>query len=181
MPLVVLDLGHTGGTHGRPGAEFGGRRETSIVRRYAIEAADRLEAAGCVVDLAGQGTYGRRQRHAALDHARAWVSCHVNAGWRDGYGPSVYFERGGLGGSQLAGHVAAAMIAEMGRCRTWAASQDDWTRRAHSLIAQTGRVPAIVFEPAFIDGPADHLDLLDDPSRLGVLLSAGILEFLGIT
>ena len=179
MARVCLDLGHTGGTGGRPGAEYGGRFETLIVRRYAIEAAEQLEAAGHTVDIAGQGTYSSRQHRAVRDGAGVYVACHVNAGYRPGYGPAVFHPAHGLGSITLAGHLAHHIEQTLGRCRVWATTPDDWTKRAHSLTvhAQAGLCAAVVYEPCFIDGPGPHLALLDNPKRLGGMLSAGILDF----
>ena len=180
MARVVFDLGHHGLTGGRPGATHGDRREVAIVRRYTAEAADQLEAAGVDIDIAGQGRYSARQEQAGRDGAQVFVACHVNAGWRDGYGPSVYHVADGLGGAKLAYYLASHLQSITGRCRTWPTNPDDWTKNAHALIyrAQAARVAAVVYEPAFIDGPREQLALLDDPHRLGTCLAAGILDYL---
>ena len=180
MSRVVLDLGHHGLTGGRPGAEHGDRREVAIVRRYTIAAADHLEAAGVAVDFAGQGRYSSRQAQAARDKAAAYVACHVNAAWRNGFGASVYHSKDAASGGLLAYHLASHLRRALGQCRTWPTSPDDWTKNAHSLVwrAQSEGVAAVVYEPAFIDGPAEQLALLDDPGRLGGCLAAGILDYL---
>ena len=91
----------------------------------------------------------------------------------------VFHPAHGLGSITLAGHLAHHIEQTLGRCRVWATSPDDWTKRAHSLTvhAQAGLCAAVVYEPCFIDGPGPHLALLDNPKRLGGMLSAGILDF----
>lgn len=176
---MLLDLGHTGRTGGRKGAESDGLRESEIVREYVTFAARVLERAGVRVEIMGHGNYGSRQRYAAKAGAQAFVACHVNAGWQPGYRGAVFSQTGALGGRQLAVALGHQIEALTGSHRIWQTSQDDWTRNADSLINQTGRVPAVVFEPVYIDNPA-HRDLCEDPRQIGAALAAGLLDFLGI-
>lgn len=179
MAVVMLDLGHTGRTGGRKGAEFDVLRESEIVREYVTFSARVLERAGVTVEILGHGSYGSRQRYAARAGASAYVSCHVNAGWKPGYRGAVFSRAAALGGRRLAVCLGEEIKALTGSHRLWQTSQEDWTRNADSLIAQTGRVPAVVYEPVYIDNPA-HRDLCDHPKQIGAALAAGLLAFLGI-
>lgn len=179
MAVVMLDLGHTGRTGGRKGAESGPFRESEIVREYAAFASRVLERAGVAVEILGHGSYGSRQRYAAKAGASAYVALHVNAGWQPGYRGAAFSQLNALGGRQLAVCLGHEIENLTGSHRLWQTSQDDWTRNADSLINQTGRVPAVVFEPVYIDNPA-HRDLLEDPKQIGAALAAGLLAFLGI-
>lgn len=180
--VVVFDLGHTGRTGGRKGAEFEGMREVSIVRRYVARAADLLEEQGVTVEICGFGSYSSRQSLTARRGASAYVSCHVNAGWSNGKGPAVFHTASALGGRRLAVCLRDELDEMAGSCRIWQTTHEDWTRNAHALIntAQTGRVPAVVFEPVFIDAP-HHRDFCEQPNQIGETLAAGLLVFLGLS
>ena len=177
MAVVVLDLGHTGRTGGRPGATSGALRESSIVRRYVAHAADMLESRGHTVELAGAGSYRSRQAAAKRAGAAAWVSCHVNAGWKEGYRGAVFVEKHALGGDRLAQCLADEIRELTGSSRIWQTSTDDWTRNAHGLISGTGSIPAVVYEPVFIDSP-DHEHLCEAPEQIGDALACGLIAFL---
>ena len=185
MPRRVhLCLGHTGATQGRPGAVHvtpEGERfdEVKIVRAYAVHAAELLESAGLVVELDGAGSYRSRQRRAA-HYGSPYIDCHVNAGWREGWAVrgSVFHAPHALGGARLATQLAEHLAPLVGGAKVWDTSPDDWRRHAHSNVMSTGRAPAVVFEPAFLDCP-DHWPVLREPEQIGAVLAAGVLAFLG--
>jgi len=92
----------------------------------------------------------------------------------------VFHQTSALGGRRLAVCLRDELAAMAGQCRIWQTSPDDWTIHAHSLIQGTGRIPAVVFEPVFIDAP-HHAEFLDaHDTQIGDALAAGLLAFLGI-
>jgi len=171
MSTIVLDMGHTGHTGGRPGATHGALSEASIVRRYVCRAADVLEAAGHTVEIIGAGAYSSRQSYSS--GASAYVACHVNAGWKPGYRGAVFTLPTGGG---LAAELATEIEALTGSSRVWDVMRAGWTRHAWALIA-SALCPAVVYEPVFIDCPA-HLDLCQAPDQIGEALAAGLIAYL---
>lgn len=188
MRRVHLCLGHTGSTDsegGRPGAAheapgWGTFDEVEIVRAYAMCAASILELHGVGVEIDGVGSYRSRQRRASQSGALAYVDCHVNKGWRETWPVrgAVFHTPHALGGTRLAKELAGALAPVVGGAKVWETSPDDWRRNAHSNLVSTGRAPAVVYEPAFLDCP-DHWHVLNDPRQIGRALASGLLAFLG--
>ena len=181
MKRVRFDLGHTGKTRSGSrnlGAVHTGFHEVRIVRAYVASTCSILEAHGIIAEIDGVGRYSRRQSRATVAEVDAFMPCHVNAGWQPGYRGAAFYKPESHSSEQLAGHCVRAIAELTGSGRKWKTSADDWTKRAHSLVAYTGGgVPAVVFEPVFVDCP-DHKHLLENPRLIGEALARAVLDFL---
>ena len=181
MRRVRFDLGHTGKTRSGSrnlGAIHSGFHEARIVRAYVAAACSVLEAHDVVAEIDGVGPYARRQSRATVHEVDAYIACHVNAGWQPGYKGAAFYKPESHSSEQLAVHCVKAIAEISGSGRKWKTSADGWTKRAHSLMVYTGGgIPAVVFEPVFVDCP-DHRHLLENPRLIGEALACAVLDFL---
>ncbi|MCA9712120.1 MAG: N-acetylmuramoyl-L-alanine amidase, partial [Myxococcales bacterium] len=196
MALVVLDLQHLGrgGRHeGDMGAaaDLDGDGRTECHEREALLALGYLTAAGLELNRRGhqvivlsQGEYPDRQALAVelaleastLRRRAVYVACHINAG-KGNYG-LVLHDRRAAKGAAVAAAVAEQLagLPEIPRALTKAAV-GEWGRAAPCIEGAWTHgelLPAIVFEPCFIDQPA-HAALLSPEGlqRIGRALAEG--------
>jgi len=197
LPLVLFDHGHAGRTGGRPPAFWEGLDEARLSLAYGTAAIDRLRATGKYdATWAGSGTYRERQERAHHQGAVAFINCHCNAGasvLRDAGNPrnhTTYFDfrsgQHGRTGRLLANHLTQACSKAFpwpdthdGRWRARESKPNHWTQNAYYLVRFAGRVPAVVFEPGFLDEP-EHQSLWTPwgLEQLGHALADGIIAFL---
>ena len=188
MLRVVLDVGHTLASGGRPPARHGDLLEHRLAMAYAVHAFEALEQAGAAVGLVAAGRYRTRQ-DLGTQIADAYIACHINAGGGT-YGLCLYDQRSRQGRA-LAERVASSMsLAWVPRtissARHAAAMPEDdrgvrhWTANALELIKHVypGRACGLVYEPGFLDNPDHQLLWTPDGLReVGHVLARGVLAW----
>lgn len=181
--LIAATTGHTGRSTrwNDRGAVFEGREEVSIVRAY-LDACDReLRRLGHTFVGMSDGSYPEQWRRADTYGAGVYVNGHANAGRGDR--GEVFYDYHSSAGKSLAESVAKALatacpwpvVAKPCRPDTNSVARDGDYSEAYGCIRGV-RAVAIVFEPAFIDGPQREW-FFANLDAVGVALATGIDEW----
>lgn len=182
---VVIDIGHGPGAGKPDGARFGSLVEREIVEDYVQAAIGYLVERHVAVTLRRVGPYAERNTGWQVDAADLYVACHVNAGIKpptaNPYALGLYYRVSHaipcadvlLGYRE---HAAPNTRVVTGVCD----GTGPWGDRGAVCIREVpAHVPALVFEPGFIDHERHaHLWTSAGRERVGVGLAKGIFRAL---
>ena len=183
---ICIDAGHGGSD---PGAVANGLREADIVLGVATSLGRRLQGAGFEVvytraDADQRPSGNDRWQFANHQNADYFVSIHVNAG--GGHGAETFYFRDSSERSRrsegFAHYVNNKYAANMG-LRNRGVRPDTMTHLGSIGVLRHTRMPAILVELAFIDAPANQIDvrlLRDRQSDMAMELADAMLEYFGI-
>jgi N-acetylmuramoyl-L-alanine amidase len=161
---VGIDTGHRGrlSKPNDPGATFGGRTESDMVARYALELEIELVAAGATVFPLRDGEYSERAARSRAYGLDVVVACHANASAAHtaDYARVLHYPTS-VAGRAVAQAVAAVLAPVVPwPCQAEAATPDRWPDACAIVARYTP--PAICLEPGFVDGPTGRVWLADE-------------------